>query len=41
VTAAYERCRFGGLPLASRDAADVEAALAALDGAPSVPTATN
>jgi hypothetical protein len=35
VTAAYERCRFGGLPLASRDAADVEAALAALDRAPS------
>ena len=34
VTAAYERCRFAGLPLASRDAADVEAALATLDRAP-------
>jgi hypothetical protein len=35
VTAAYERCRFAGLPLASRDAADVDAALTALDRAPS------
>jgi transglutaminase-like putative cysteine protease len=39
VTAAYERCRFGGLPLASHDAADVDAALAALDRAPAAPTA--
>jgi transglutaminase-like putative cysteine protease len=39
VTAAYERARFGGMPLASRDAADVDAALAALDRAPTGPTA--
>jgi hypothetical protein len=31
VTAVYERCRFAGLPLAPGDAADVDAALAALD----------
>ena len=33
VTAVYERCRFAGLPLAAGDAADVDAALAALDRA--------
>ena len=33
VTAVYERCRFAGLPLAPGDAADVDAALAALDRA--------
>jgi transglutaminase-like putative cysteine protease len=34
VTAAYERARFGGRPLGSRDAAEVDAALAALARAP-------